>query len=1513
MERTDIQMSDVFISWTGKDREIKDIIVKYLRDNGISVLESDGDCCGNFIQWSREAVKACSLFLLVFTENTLNSKCIPMEIDELKKLKDWDNRLIPVSTRPDLYTNDPWKLNESESAIFLKGRTPSENELSEILYKAIKLLINRQHSIYEEKSIREFLTLTPLLHPGKMPTREYSFDSLYQPRSIIEINDSGEEIGEFASPAELINGQDMLFISGGAGSGKTKYIHQIRDSASENDLVISVPCAKASLSSYNMMEFIYNEFQRISGIRSFYSIENFRRLLNTRHLVLILDGMDEIATYSATIKFINNVREFSYSLENVTLVFTSRNAADAILLANGEKAVRKFILKPLDTAQIESLSHSLFLQFGSSEKGDEFYLRLNDLDGEIESNPLLLSQLAIVYQSTGKIPQNIVEIYDAVFRIISRIDSLTEFDSVPPAYKEMLELDLSTILKAFSQERYKLLSQGKNKDTVKIFSAALKGNKDLKEKYGIESRPRAEFLVEYLQNRSILIDGEFYHKMFLEYFTAVAYYEQAFDDYDEIEDDSVLNELFSHYNDMYWLPVIKLFLVKADSCIDDEVTKEFYRIITSMENVCDYTLLFDTCRDLIHRNKEEAQTALLQDILRKSIDGTYPAYGPLFWYVPEYELYGTAIRAAEELSHDARALALGRDVCVLFSGKHTAAEITDKVDGYSLYQNGRHGLSGVRDGLCELFYTGKTSCSSGADIYPRFFNVEEERSFAEKGHGIFGRMSTPFHDELGLWKEESLNEFNGEYVGVISSPYFKEKIESRLSEKPTSRITGIVLYSTDDTVIDYIDFIRTSVRTIYIPENTTSINEGFDRFTVLDTYIKITDNSIVYIPKYATELAIPEGITVLEEGFIKNNSFLTTLSLPRGLREIKNDAFFDCVNLRDVSLPDTLTSIGDYAFHRCGLNSHITIPDSVTKIGENAFSGCLSLPTITVSSSVLEIGESAFEACRSLKYVNALGSVSVIKKKTFCDCENLLEVAIPRSVTEIQFCAFSGCKSLKKITIPSSVNVIGGSAFCECTSLEGIELPDNITVIDGLTFCNCESLRGVTIPDAVTEIGCYAFSGTQISSINIPESVKVIGIGAFLRCDDLREVTLSDSVTEIKSLAFSHCPKLCEITIPDSVKILGTSLFYDSPNLKKITMSAALEAQIYRLATSAEIICKETGLPFSKSDISNVIVVEDGRTEIEDEEFIDSDAEAILIPYTLERIGAGAFANCFNLSDITIPDAVTAIEEATFSNCKKLRSVHLPRSLEKIGIYAFQYCSDLESISLPDSVTLIGHGAFSQCKSLKDIIIPSSVQAIEGMAFQECESLEHIDIPDSIISISEGVFEGCTSLERITLPKSLEEIGSEAFSYCKSLKEITIPNSIKKLEDGVFQECTGLTHIVIPDSVTEIGQATFLSCTNLESVTIPGSVTKIGWDAFEDCISLKGIAIPDSVLEIMNNAFSGCTSLTELRIPKSVRKIGFDAFAGCTGLVSVHISANFKNSIENIFGEIDSKIIHWID
>ena len=64
------------------------------------------------------------------------------------------------------------------------------------------------------------------------------------------------------------------------------------------------------------------------------------------------------------------------------------------------------------------------------------------------------------------------------------------------------------------------------------------------------------------------------------------------------------------------------------------------------------------------------------------------------------------------------------------------------------------------------------------------------------------------------------------------------------------------------------------------------------------------------------------------------------LALPQGLTRIEDEAFMNASSLQTVIVPDSVTEIGDRAFAGCALLYEIRLPDSVVMISESAFEGC---------------------------------------------------------------------------------------------------------------------------------------------------------------------------------------------------------------------------------------------------------------------------------------------------------------------------------------------------------------------------------------------------------------------------------------------------------------------------------------------------------------------------------------------------------------------------------------------
>ena len=273
---------------------------------------------------------------------------------------------------------------------------------------------------------------------------------------------------------------------------------------------------------------------------------------------------------------------------------------------------------------------------------------------------------------------------------------------------------------------------------------------------------------------------------------------------------------------------------------------------------------------------------------------------------------------------------------------------------------------------------------------------------------------------------------------------------------------------------------------------------------------------------------------------------------------------------------------------------------------------------------------------------------------------------------------------------------------------------------------------------------------------------------------------------------------------------------------------------------------------------------------------------ALTVPASLNgspvtAIGELAFAGCYGLVSVTLPEGITDIGDSAFFNCDSLTSVSLPDSLVRLSADAFQGCTALEAITLPRNVAALTGNPFSGCASLTAITVAAGNTALEirdGLLYNRAGSVLACwpqglaagvcAVPDGTAAVGAGAFFLCEDVTAVILPDSVTEIGPDAFRFCMGMTSVRLPAGITALGSSAFEGCESLEEIALPQGITDIAPWLLRDCDSLTFVTIPEGVRSIGMDALESCDSLTGVILPGSLTEVGAFAFYGCDALTDV-------------------------------------------------
>ena len=310
-----------------------------------------------------------------------------------------------------------------------------------------------------------------------------------------------------------------------------------------------------------------------------------------------------------------------------------------------------------------------------------------------------------------------------------------------------------------------------------------------------------------------------------------------------------------------------------------------------------------------------------------------------------------------------------------------------------------------------------------------------------------------------------------------------------------------------------------------------------------------------------------------------------------------------------------------------------------------------------------------------------------------------------------------------------------------------------------------------------------------------------------------------------------------------------------------------------------------------------------------------------ILAYTFK--GSSIDDTCFS----NIPNTITEIYKHAFANCAELSTITLPPNLLVAGDYSFEYCYNLTSITLPTVPCVFGQYSLAYTSKLVTINISENVpyafhqNVLMSSQWLMNQSNGNVYLGKNYIQYK-GTMPANTDL---TLEPGTLSIAGYAFSSKTQLKSITIPNTVQYIGPGVFSGCTGLTSIDIPESLnkdlysvpsyqgykTGHGSSGESNLSQTSSSPFYSSactgITTVNWNAIDgfggssnsssSCFLGGGSYLPNvttinfgSNVEVIPRYLCyGLKKITSITIPSSIKYIDYYAFGNCTGLTSITI------------------------
>ena len=549
--------------------------------------------------------------------------------------------------------------------------------------------------------------------------------------------------------------------------------------------------------------------------------------------------------------------------------------------------------------------------------------------------------------------------------------------------------------------------------------------------------------------------------------------------------------------------------------------------------------------------------------------------------------------------------------------------------------------------------------------------------------------------------------------------------------------------------------------------------------------------------------------------------------------------------------------------------------------------------------------------------IAALGHTEVIDSAVEPTCDK-------NGLTEGKHCTSCGINTVSQETI-SPLGHSWENGICTVCNIykpsEGLtyELNSNLSsyTVTGIGTCTDSK---IVIPSTynglpVTHIGDAAFYNTYITSIRLGESIVSIGQMSFYNCYSLKNIYINENLSFVAPYGFYNAPI--------------SNVYYSG------TVSDWCQISFGNYLSNP---LNNAGALYFNNELATDLIIPNGVSSINELSFYKcTSIVSVTLPQSVKTIGASAFANCSNISNVYFNGTIDewlkisfadywsnplSNEASLYIEMEKVTELCISNEHSTIKEYALSGCRSLISLYIAEGITEIGANAFSDCVNLRTIVVPNSLQKLGTYAFGNCQSLICTTIDNgsyignennpylilvSVVDKRTNTFNlhnntkfistyACyeASFKTVTLSENVIDIGNYAFGNCMYLSEISIPNSVIRIGSGSFANCFNLKKVSLGTSIVTIGASAFSMDTALEEIVIPNSVQTIDNKAFYNCDALKMLVLGDNLKYIGESAFESCSSLTSLIVPDSVVTIANRAFFDCYHLNKVTIGSSVE-------------------